>query len=459
MPDLLDPLASAGNADSLVGDEAWLRACIEVEVALVHALHSQQLVSPTSTEIADGLLRANIDVDTIAIASRGGGNPIIPLVKALGELADAASPGASDDLHVGATSQDILDSATMVVAGRVIAQVERDLAGTIRLLARIAELNRATPMAGRTLGQHASPVTFGLVVSGWLDGLLAARAQLASVGSRLPVQYGGAVGSRAILRERARQRRPDVDADEVVASVSTFLATRLGLRDATPWQSNRMPIVELGSALAAVVGAIGALAADVNVLSRTEIAEVSERLGAGEGGSSAMPHKRNPVTSVLLVSAATRSPGLIATLFAAQVTEDQRSSGAWHAEWQTLRELERLAIETSATAADLAERLEVDVARMRANLDFTAGLIYSERVSAILAGSMGKDAAFQFVEESSRESIQTDRPLQVVIAGRLTGNHDDAVRSRVLAAFDPNYGLEASAAIVDAVVMRAKEIG
>jgi 3-carboxy-cis,cis-muconate cycloisomerase len=290
-----------------------------------------------------------------------------------------------------------------------------------------------------------------------LDGVLAARDNLGLVRNRLPMQYGGAVGSRAILYELVRSERPDASPDEVIARVMRVLAERLGLRDVVPWHSNRIPIVELGSVLAAVVGAIGAMAADINVLSRTEIAEVSERLGAGEGGSSAMPHKRNPVTSVLLVSAARRSPGLVATLFDAQVTEDQRSTGAWHSEWQTLRELERLAIQASATAADLAERLEVDVARMRANLDYTGGLIYSERVSAILAESMGKSAAFELVAEASRESVQTSRPLQVVIAGRLASNHDNALRTRVLAAFDPESGLEAAGGIVDAVIARAKE--
>jgi len=457
MPDLLDPLAGAGDADALLGGTAWLHACVRFEVQLVHALASQQLVSAESAAAAEGLLHARLDVAAIADAGRAGGNPVIPLVKRLGALADAASDGTSGDLHVGATSQDVLDSAAMIVAGQVIAQVGRDLATLVRLLARLAELHRGTPMAGRTLGQHASPVTFGLVVSGWLGGILAARARLLAVGDSLPVQYGGAVGSRAILRDTIAQRRPDADAEPIVAAVLRSLADGLGLRDSAPWQSNRMPIVELGSALAGVVGAIGSMAADIAVLSRTEIAEVAERLAAGEGGSSAMPHKRNPVTSVLLVSAARRSPALVATLFDALVTEDQRSSGAWHSEWQTLRELERLAIEASATAAALAERLEVDAARMRSNVETTDGLIYSERVTAILAESIGKTDAFELVEAAARESVQTSRPLQVVMAGRLA-NHDDVLRSRVLAAFDPDNGLESAGVIVDSVVARAKDL-
>jgi 3-carboxy-cis,cis-muconate cycloisomerase len=404
------------------------------------------------------------DVAAIAGAARAGGNPVIPMLAALNRAADEISAKnasgfgrASDFIHLGATSQDVLDSAAMSVARSTIDATVQNLRTAVVTLADLARLHRATPMAGRTLGQHASPITFGLVVAGWLDGILDCVDRLGAVRAGLPFQYGGAVGSRAILFEAVRARQPGSDVNEVVNSVLATLGERLSLRVSVPWHTNRMPIVELGSALAAVAGAIGAMAADINVLSRTEIAEVSERLGAGEGGSSAMPHKRNPVTSVLLVAAARRSPGLVATLFDAQVAEDQRPTGAWHSEWQTLRELERIALQTSATAADLAGRLEVDSARMRSNLEFTDGLIYSERVTAILAESIGKTAAFELVAEASRESVQTARPLQVVVAGRLAGTTDDAVRSRVLAAFDPDNGLESSGAIIDAVLERAKE--
>jgi len=458
MPDLLDPLSGAGNADAILGDDAWLHAMVEVEVALVNSLVAERIVPEWMSEVETGLLHADLDVDAIASASRAGGNPVIPLVGALGLVANQFHEGAADQLHLGATSQDILDSASMRVARLAITLTLEQLRAVEGTLARLAQLHRSTPMAGRTLGQHASPISFGLVAAGWLEGIAAAHEQLFAVRERLPVQYGGAVGSRAVLREIVALRRLDALPDVVVASVVRRLAGRLGLEDAQPWHSNRMPIVELGSALAAVVGAIGAMAADINVLSRTEIAEVSERLGAGEGGSSAMPHKRNPVTSVLLVSAARRSPGLVATLFGALVTEDQRSTGEWHSEWQTLRELERLAIEASATAADLVERLEVDVARMRSNLEFTDGLIFSERVTAILAESIGKTAAFELVAEASRETVQTSRPLQVVVAARLATVGDDELRSRVLAAFDPDTGLESAAEIIDEVLERAKEL-
>ncbi|HEX4444005.1 MAG TPA: lyase family protein [Galbitalea sp.] len=464
MTDLLDPLGNAGDADDVLSDAAWVRAMALFESRLVDALTMEGLIPDGVDGVTNAVAgQEDFDAAVIATAARAGGNPVIPLVAAMGAAMDdharhGSYPEApSDYLHLGATSQDVMDSAAMVIARVAIIEMSKSLGALIATLARLAELHRASPMAGRTLGQHASPVTFGVVVAGWLDGILAARNNLESVRGHLPLQYGGSVGTRAVLYELVRQRRPDANPNEVIDAVLRVLAERLGLRVTIPWHSNRMPIVVLGSALAALVGAIGAMAADINVLSRTEIAEVSERLGKGEGGSSAMPHKRNPVTSVLLVSAARRSPGLVATLFAAQVTEDQRSTGAWHSEWRALRELERLALQTSATAADLAERLEIDTARMRSNLDFTDGLIYSERVTAILAESLGKSVAFELVGEASRESVQTSRPLQVVLAARLAGNHDDALRSRVVAAFDPDYGTQSSGAIIDAVLARAKE--
>jgi 3-carboxy-cis,cis-muconate cycloisomerase len=459
MPDLLDPLGAAGNPGAILGDAAWLHAMVEAEVALVVATVDQGLAPDWMSAVADQLLNsAQLDATDIAAASRSGGNPVIPLVKRLGPIADAAHPGGSDYLHLGATSQDILDTAAMLIASRVARATVGHLTALALALAPLARLHRATPMAGRTLGQHAAPIAFGLVVAGWLDGILAARDQLLSVSGELPLQYGGAVGSRAALRDIIRERRSESDADEVVDAVVDVMAARLGLRATVPWHSNRAPVVEFGAALAEVIGAIGAMATDIAVLSRTEIAEVSERLGVGDGGSSAMPHKRNPVTSVLLVSAARRSPALVATLFEAQVTEDQRSSGAWHSEWIALRDLERIALQASATAADLAGRLEVDVSRMRSNLDVTAGLIYSERVTTILAASIGKAAAFDLVESAARESVEARRPLREVLASRMSTIPDESVRSRVLDAFDPDTGLESAGAIVDAVLSRTKDL-
>lgn len=456
---LLDPLDAGEVAGQAVGDSAWLQAMVDVEVALLRALVHAKLVPASAERVAAGIAHAaDFDLAAIAAAGRAGGNPVIPLVKQLGQRANTIEAGAADWIHVGATSQDILDSAAMLVARRSIAVIGAALREFNSQLAALAALHRGTPMAGRTLGQHASPTSFGLVVAGWLNGSLDALDRLESVGARLPLAFGGSVGTLGVLTDVARLRRPDAQAEQVVDEVLAELARRLGLRNPDlPWHTNRVPVVELAAALAAVVGAIGTMAADVGVLSRTEIAEVTERLGEGEGSSSAMPHKRNPVTSVLLVAAARRAPGLVATLFSAQVAEDQRPSGAWHAEWAALRDLERLALDASATAASLAGRLEVDVARMRSNLDLTDGLIFSERVSTILAESIGKADAFELVAAASREAVETHRPLQVVVSARLASASED-VRSSVWAAFDPAAGVGASGVLIDRVLARAKEL-
>jgi 3-carboxy-cis,cis-muconate cycloisomerase len=432
---------------------------VDVEVALIRSLLHAKLVPESMETVASGLAHtADLDLAAIARASRDGGNPVIPLVKALGARAEALEPGAWDSVHVGVTSQDILDSAAMLVARRSIAEIDSSLRALVADLATLANLHRATPMPGRTLGQHAAPTSFGLVVAGWLDGILGARERLDAVAADLPLSLGGSVGTLSVLMDVARSRRPDVPPEEVVDQVIADLARRLELRKPDmPWHANRVPVVELASALAAVVGAIGTMAIDIGVLSRTEIAEVNERLGEGEGSSSAMPHKRNPVTSVLLVASARRAPGLASTILFAQVAEDQRPSGAWHSEWTALRELERLALDASSAAASLGRRLEVDVERMRSNLELTDGLIYSERVSTILAESIGKADAFELVAAASREAVETHRPLRVVVSARLA-SADESVRARVWAAFDPDDGLGASGVLIDRVLARAREI-
>jgi 3-carboxy-cis,cis-muconate cycloisomerase len=453
---LLDPLGRRGRSGELTDDTAWLRAMVDVEVALVRALASARLVPEWMDDVAASLGATDLDGPAIAEAARGGGNPVIPLVAQLGALADRRHAGAADSVHVGATSQDIVDSAAMLVARHSLVEIAHQLDSLEESLASLANAHRASPVAGRTLGQHASPTSFGLVVASWLDGILDARQCLDQANAALPLQFGGSVGTLVVLTDIARELRPDASPAGVVREVVSTLALRLGLvAPAAPWHTNRMPVITLATALAAVVGAIGSLATDIGVLSRTEIAEVSERLGTGEGSSSAMPHKRNPVTSVLLVAAARRSPGLVATLLGAQLAEDQRPSGAWHSEWAALRDLERLAIDSATAAASLVSSLEVDTDRMRSNLEFTDGLIYSERVSTILGLAIGKADAFALVSEASREAVETGRPLKVVVSARIAGgDYDDEFRARVWSAFDPDASLGDADAIIDRVLDR-----
>ncbi|TFD54460.1 3-carboxy-cis,cis-muconate cycloisomerase [Cryobacterium frigoriphilum] len=461
---LLSPLDAGTRAAALTGDRAWLQALVDTELALTRSLVAAGLAPDWMFPVCDALTdAATLDLAAIAAAGRGGGNPVIPLVKHLAAAAERQYPGASDHIHVGATSQDILDTAAMLVGSRVAAEVHAQLAGFAGALAGLARDHRDTVMAGRTLGQQASPTSFGFVAAGWLDAVLAASARLESVTVGLPVQFGGAVGNLSVLTEIARTRRASDRAhadrahtDNIVHDVLRDFAGRLGLAvPSLAWHTNRLPVTDLGSALAAAIGVVGSFALDVSVLSRTEIAELSERLGAGEGGSSAMPHKRNPVTAVLVVAAARQAPGLLATLYGSLLTEDQRPSGAWHAEWPPLRELERLAVAAATGAASLADRLDVDAERMRGNLDLTDGLIFSERVTTVLAEALGKTTAFGLVQRASEEAFLTHRPLQIVLSGMLSAEGaDESLRARAWAAFDYAGDLGQSGAGIDRVLAR-----
>jgi 3-carboxy-cis,cis-muconate cycloisomerase len=454
---LLNPLGFGSRADELTGDAAWLQAMVDTELALTRALIAAGLAPDWMGAVCDELEDASLlDLAAIAAEGQGGGNPVIPLVKHLGAAAERVRAGASDHIHAGATSQDILDTAAMLVGHRTAGEVGAGLADLGGALAALADRHRGTVMAGRTLGQHASPTSFGFIAAGWLDAVQTAAENLDRVRTGLPVQLGGAVGNLAVLSEIARSRRPGVPPAQTVDAVVRGFASGLGL--AVPnlsWHTNRLPVTALAAALAAVTGSVGAFALDVTVLSRTEIAEVGERLAPGQGGSSAMPHKRNPVTAVLVTAAARQTPALLATLFGSLLTEDQRPSGAWHAEWQSLRALERLAVSATTGAASLSRRLDVDVERMRANLEVTDGLVFSERVTTLLAEALGKTTAFALVQRAAEESYGTNRPLRVVLSGLLASDsHDQGLRARAWSAFDDDLGLGQADAGIDRVLER-----
>ena len=452
---LLNPLSHGTRECELTSDQAWLQAMVDAELALTRALVDVELAPEWMLAVCDSLADARqFDLGAIAVEARGGGNPVIPFVKHLGHAAEKVRAGASDHIHVGATSQDILDTAAMIVARRVTCELIHQLEALGASLADLAEQHRGTVMSGRTLGQQASPTSFGFVAAGWLDAVLLIVTRLEDVRDALPVQLGGAVGNLAVLTEIARARRTDAVAVEVLDTLVERFAHHVGLvMPRLSWHTNRVVISELASVLAAATGVAGTFALDVAVLSRTEIAEVSERLAPGQGGSSAMPHKRNPVSAVLITAAALQTPGLASTLYGSMLAEDQRPSGAWHAEWQSLRVLERLTISAVTGAASLADRLIVDPDRMRANLDLTDGLVFSERVTTILAETVGKTAAFSLVERASQEAYETNRPLQVVLAGILGAEGcTEQLRAQIWAAFDYEGQPGQSASGIDRVV-------
>ncbi|MGW4022743.1 3-carboxy-cis,cis-muconate cycloisomerase [Streptomyces sp. NPDC005009] len=400
---LLAPGWAGSPAAAETADAAFLRALLDAEAALTRAQAALGLApAEAATAVTEAAEPGRFDAASLAGRARGGGNPVIPLVA---ELTRAVGGEYGPYVHRGATSQDIMDTAMMLVAHRALDPVLTDLDRCGRALARLAAEHRDTPMPGRTLTQHAVPTTFGLKAAGWRSLVLDARDRVTAVRGSLPAQLGGAAGTLAAFSAYG--------AGDPAALPGAY-ARELGLVEPPlPWHTLRTPVADLAGALAFAAGALGKLAADVLTLSRTEIAEVSE--GSG-GGSSAMPHKANPVRSTLIAAAARRAPQLAATLYGSLVAEDERPAGAWHAEWEPLRDLLRLVGGAARDAAELTEGLRVHPDTMREHLGLTHGLIVSERLSAELAPVLGRARAKELLTELARRAYEEGRDLGELLA-------------------------------------------
>ncbi|MFD6550918.1 3-carboxy-cis,cis-muconate cycloisomerase [Streptomyces sp. NPDC058398] len=399
---LLAPGRAGSPASAATSDTAYLRALLDAEAALTRAQASLGLVpAGAATAVTFAAGDADFDITSIALRARSGGNPVIPLVA---DLTAAVGAEFGPYVHRGATSQDILDSATMLVASRTLHLVLNDLERTARHLTRLAAEHRDTVLPGRTLTQHAVPTTFGLKAAGWRSLVLDARDRLHAVLTSLPAQLGGAAGTLAAFTA--------FGADDTRALTAAY-ARELGLAEPVlPWHTLRTPIADLAGALAFTAGALGKTAVDVLTLSRTEIAELAE--GSG-GGSSAMPHKANPVRATLVAAAARRAPLLAATLYGALPAEDERPAGAWHAEWEPLRDLLRLVGGAARDTAELTMDLRVNADVMREHLDLTHGLVVSERLAAELAPLLGRARAKELLTRAAERAVGERRPLADVL--------------------------------------------
>jgi 3-carboxy-cis,cis-muconate cycloisomerase len=438
-----------GGADT--SDVAWLQAMLDAEAGLARALERAGLTPAGSgaavTEVAQA---GNFDVAELGELSALTGNPVPALARALARRVPQTATGA---VHRGATSQDIVDTAAMLLARRVIDVVLADLAQAAAAAAALADAHRSTIMIGRTLLQQAVPVTFGLIAAGWLTSLDEARTGLAAVGSqRLAVQFGGAAGTLASLGD---------DGPRVVA----LLAEELGLaRPVLPWHTDRLRIIDLAAALARVTAALGKIARDVTLLAQSEIAEVSEGGGPAprdaasprRGGSSAMPHKHNPVASIAILGCTRQVPGLLATLVACAEQELQRAAGAWHAEWEPLTALLRLTGSAASWAAELLSGLTVDASRMAANLAATKDLPLAEHVTSLLAGVLGGVQAHDLVAEAGQRAVSAGLPLRDVLLAvpRLEGRLASAgiTPEQIESALEPAGYLGATDAFVTAAL-------
>jgi 3-carboxy-cis,cis-muconate cycloisomerase/3-oxoadipate enol-lactonase len=436
---LLGPLFGGSRADAELSDRALVRAMVDAERALAVASAQAEVVpQPAAAAIAAACQLGRFDPDDLGRRSLAAGNPVVPLVWDLTKAVEGAGgPAVARWVHHGATSQDILDTAASLVAVRALGPILDDLAGAAQAAAGLAVRHRATIMAGRTLGQQALPISFGLKAAGWLVALQEAAAGVERVRrERLAVQLGGAAGTLAAFGPHGVQ-------------VLRALAAELGLAEPVlAWHSHRGRVAELAVALGVVAGVLAKLALDVTLLAQTELGEVSEAAGGGWGGSSNLPHKRNPVGAVLIRAATARVPGLVATLLGAMAQEQERAAGAWHAEWEPQVELLGLVGGAAARSRALLGGLEVHPERMRANLEATGGLVVAERVAAALTEGLGRVAAHGLVQRLARQAADTSQPLRAVLAAdfQVRQHLDEADLDRLL---DPEGYLGTAEQLID----------
>ena len=400
---LFSGLFARGPVAAQVSDEALLQAMVDVELALVRALVGAGVAPVEAERDLDAVADAGaLDLAALGRSTAEKGTPVPALVGALRDrLGD--SPAATV-LHSGATSQDIVDTAIMLVARRALEPLLSDLAGASELCAGLAAAHRSSLQAGRTLLQQAVPLTFGLKAAGWMTALDESWGELDRVRTReLAVQLGGAVGTLSSLGKHGLE-------------VASSLAAQLELVEPqVPWHTIRVRPARLASALGIALGAMAKVARDAVLLAQTEVDELSEGGGEGRGGSSTMPHKRNPVGAVAVLACAERGPGLVATILGAMVQEHERAAGAWQAEWEPLLELLRLTGSAAAALRDVLAGLKVHADRMRANLDLTHGLLMSESVAVALAESLGRPRAQELVEAAARRAAREQRDLRHVL--------------------------------------------
>jgi 3-carboxy-cis,cis-muconate cycloisomerase len=423
---LFDGTFARGGAAAAVSDAAWFRTLLEVEAALARAAARAGLVPTTAADAVTAACAdpSRLDLATVVARAADAGNPVPPLVRA---LRDAVGERDSAAVHVGATSQDVLDTALLLLARSAISAIDADLAAAAEAAARLARGHRGDLLMGRTLLQQALPTTVGLKAAGWLAGLDGARVRLAEVVASLPVQYGGAVGTLVASRGAGR-------------AVRAALAGELRLADtAAAWHTVRLPIADLAGALGAAAGVLATVALDVVLLAQTEVgeaAEVPEGPGReGRGGSSAMPHKANPVAAVSARACARRAPGLVATLLSAMEQEHERAAGAWHSEWPTLTELLTTVGSAASWLAESLAVLRIDTRRMDETVSAAVEPRLAQALTDALTPALGRGPAHEAAADAVRRAREAGRPLAAVLAER-----DDVDLDGLLAAAGSDTG-------------------
>jgi len=431
-------MLSSAAMRAVCDDGAYLQHMLDFEAALARAEAATGVIPASAAgPIAKACKASSFDLADLAEAATCSGNLAIPFVKALTANIAKADADAARYVHWGATSQDVIDTAGMLTLRAAIDALLPDLDRVIAGFAKLARQHRNTAIVARTWLQHALPMPFGLKLAEYAAALHRSCTRLQRLRKEgLALQFGGAAGTLAALGDKG-----------MVVAEKLAQELKLPLPDA-PWHTHRDRIAEAASVFAVLTGTCGKIARDVSLMMQTDVAEAFEPSGEGRGGSSTMPHKRNPVAAATALAAATMAPNLAATMFAAQVQDHERSAGPWQAEWPTLPSLLLVTSGALSAIVDIAEGLEVDVARMRANLDATGGLIMAEAVTMALAEKIGKSEAHHLIEAASKKAVIEKKGLRdVLIKDPKVTAHLSADKLAKL--FEPMAYQGASQALID----------
>jgi 3-carboxy-cis,cis-muconate cycloisomerase len=445
--ELFRPIFVPDRIREAAGGHAWLQFMLDAEGALAVAQARSGLIPEEAAKTIVSRCDAGLfDPEEIGHQGRAAGNPVPPLVRSLTAAVSDVSEDAARYVHKGATSQDITDTAAMLVAKRTLDLILAELDGISSACARLAESHRDTIMAGRTLLQQAMPTTFGLKAASWLVSVLETRKKLVEVrSSRLAAQLGGAAGTLASL------------GDSGISVLEEFARELDLVEPVAPWHTDRTRVAEVGGALSLVAGVLAKISLDVILLSQTEVGEVAEPPDGGRGGSSTLPHKRNPILSVTAAASARRVVDLSRTLQAAMAQEHERAAGAWHSEWEALSDALALTGGAAAAVREVTEGLQVHSERMRENLDATGGLLLAENVTTVAAERLGRLKAHDLVQAVARRAADGERPFREELLG------DGEIREvlseeEIDAALDPAGYLGSAGTFVDrALALYRKE--
>ncbi|MBC7502765.1 MAG: 3-carboxy-cis,cis-muconate cycloisomerase [Herminiimonas sp.] len=438
---LTGPMFSTDEMRAVFSDGICVQRMLDFEAALARAQGGQGVIPDSAVDAIEHRCDvALIDLSALAEAAAAAGNLAIPLVKQLTEQVAGTDAEAAKFVHWGATSQDVIDTGTVLQLRAALDLIDADLALMTTALARLADIHRGTLMVGRTWMQHALPMTFGLKAAGWLDAILRHQDRLAQLRPRvLVLQFGGACGTLASLGDRG-------------LDVAQAMAADLGLSlPDLPWHTQRDRVAEVATVMGMLVGTLGKIARDIALHMQTEVAELAEPVAAGRGGSSTMPHKRNPVACAVALAAAVRVPPLVSSMLSGMVQEHERALGGWQAEWDTLPDIMLLTSGALRQMCLVASGLLVDEKRMRCNLEATRGLVMAEAITLALGSKTGRLAAHHLVEQACRLAVATQRHLHdVLMDDAVIAAHLSPAELREL--FDPAGYTGASDAFVERVL-------